>query len=504
MKSRTITLDLADEAATNRLGQDIANAVKRGDLIALSGKLGAGKTTLARAMIRSLAGDHALEVPSPTYTLAQAYDAQTPITHFDLYRIADTSELDDLGLYEALDDGAAIVEWPENAADALPAAAFAIALSDAGNGGRTAIVQTTPAAEARLRRSFETRQFLHEAGWGDAARAPLIGDASTRRYEIATPLTGPARLVMDAPEQPDGPPIRDGKPYSRIARLSESVEPFVAIDHALREHGFCAPEIYAADLKAGYLLIEDLGSEGVIDADRRPIPERFEAAIDLLSRAHCCAWPTDIDAPFGAVHRIPPYDREAMLIEVELLLDWYMPVVTGRQPDEGDRAAFAEAWNSAIDHLDDAETTMVMRDFHSPNLIWRGDRSGTDRLGIIDFQDALIGPSAYDVASLAQDARIPLAQGLEQSLVERYCRMRGETGGFDEASFRKTYAIMSVQRCSKILGIFVRLDRRDGKPAYLKHLPHMRDYLRRSIDHEALTPVRELYQRWQLLDEAGT
>ncbi len=503
MKSRTITLDLKDEAATSRLGQDIAAAVKPGDLVALEGDLGAGKTTVARALIRAATAKPDLEVPSPTYTLVQYYDGVLPAAHFDLYRLTDSSELYELGLEEALDRGIAIVEWPQNAADTLPSPALTVNLAETEDGGRSAIVQAAPETEARFRRSMRLRNFLETSGWGEASRALFVGDASTRRYETVSMPGAPPSLVMDAPEQPDGPPIRDGLPYSRIAHLSESVVPFVAVDHALRENGFCAPQISAADLSDGFLLIEDFGREGVVNDRLEPIPVRYMSAVELLARAHQRNWPTSINGPFGARHELPPYDREAMMIEVELLLDWYMPAMTGREPDDGERHEFGQAWDSVISELAGVETGLVMRDFHSPNLIWRPDHHGIDRLGLIDFQDALVGPLAYDVASLAQDARVTVAAELECELLAEYCRLRNAAGNFDETDFHKSYAIMAVQRCSKILGIFVRLDRRDGKPAYLKHLPRMRDYLTRSIGHEALTPVYALYRRWGLMDEAS-
>jgi aminoglycoside/choline kinase family phosphotransferase len=143
----------------------------------------------------------------------------------------------------------------------------------------------------------------------------------------------------------------------------------------------------------------------------------------------------------------------------------------------------------------------MLRDFHSPNIIWRGDRSGHDRLGIVDFQDALIGPSAYDVASLAMDARVTTSPEIEKQTLDAYVAARYTAGAFDEASFLESYAIMAAQRNSKILGIFVRLEKRDGKPYYLKHLPRIRDYLRRALSHPALASLREFYDAHGLLEE---
>lgn len=501
MSGETLTLDLADEAAMIRLGGDIAAALARGDLVALTGDLGAGKTTLARALIRALAADPDLEVPSPTYTLAQAYAAKMPVTHFDFYRLSDASEVAELGLEEALADGVALVEWPEHGGDALPPAAIAVSLAETADGGRRATLVATGDADTRLRRSLAIRAFLEKAGWGAALRSHLAGDASTRSFELARIAGEPDRIVMDAPEHAGGPPVRDGLPYGAIAHVTTAVTPFVAVSYSLRRQGFAAPEVFAADLEAGILLVEHLGSEGILDAERRPIAARYEAAVGLLAEIHRRRWASTIEAPFGARHDLPPYDRDAMMIEVELLLDWYVPAMTGSTPGETDRRAFVAAWDEVFARVADMEKSLVLRDFHSPNIIWRDDRQGLDRLGLIDLQDALIGPAAYDAAALVHDARATVPAALETALMAHYCSIRAADVGFDEEAFRMAFAIMSAQRCSKILGIFVRLDRRDGKPAYLAHLPRMRDYLRRTIAHEALAPVRALYERWHLLDE---
>jgi tRNA threonylcarbamoyl adenosine modification protein YjeE len=493
-----LTIPLADEAATARLGADLAAAAKPGDVFALSGDLGAGKTTLARGFVRALAGDGALDVPSPTFTLVQSYPGRVPVQHFDLYRLASGADLDELGFDEAVTDGVALVEWPERADDALPADRIRVTLAHQG-AGRIATIEAPPAVTKRLARSLAIRAFLGEAGMGDATRTFLLGDASTRAYETVALDGQPPRILMNAARQPDGPPIRDGKPYSQIAHLAESVTPFVAVGKALKSRGFCAPDIDAQDLDQGLLLIEHLGADGFLDEDGRPVRERYLAAAALLAEIHRHDWPRDMEAAPGVVHRLPAYDRDAMMIEVELLIDWYLPAQTGSAVEASDRAAYRAAWDAAIASLDGVERSIVLRDYHSPNLIWRETRAGTDRLGIIDFQDALWGPAAYDVASLAQDARVTVPPDLERDIIDAYKSARRAAGPFDEGAFDRAYAIMAAQRGSKILGIFVRLDRRDGKPHYLKHLPRMRDYVARVLPHPALAAVRDFYQARSLL-----
>jgi tRNA threonylcarbamoyl adenosine modification protein YjeE len=501
MNGQILQRRLAGERRTILLGEDIAAVLKPGDVLALEGDLGVGKTTLARAIIRALAADPSLDVPSPTFTLVQSYDGRVPVRHFDLYRVSDPMELLELGFDEAREEGVVLVEWPERAGDLISDDVIRIRLEEEG-AGRIASIAAPPEALARLERSFAIRDFVEGTDWAGGHRAFLLGDASTRAYETLSIDVERHVILMNAPQRPDGPPVRGGKPYSRIAHLAENVKPFVAIDNALRARGFAAPEIYAQDIGQGILLIEDLGAGGVLDGSGRPVPERYLAAAELLARLHTIDWPRECEIAPGSRYRIPDYDRGAMTIEVELYVDWYLPEMAGA-PGDHVRERFARQWNAVFDRLQGAEKSLVLRDFHSPNLIWRDGRKSHDRLGIIDFQDALIGPSAYDLASLAMDARVTVEPALEQAILDAYCRARSGTEAFDREAFEEAYAIMAAQRNSKILGIFVRLNRRDGKPQYMKHLPRIREYMARALRHEALAPVREFYAGMDALAPAA-
>lgn len=489
---------LPDERATIRLGEDIAACLRPGDVIALEGDLGAGKTTLARGLIRAVAQDRALEVPSPTFTLVQSYDTRIPLHHFDLYRLSSPDELDELGLEEAAATGAALIEWPDKAGERLPADAAKLTLIDDGD-GRVARIEGPEAFMSRVERSLAIRDFLERSGWGDAARAPLTGDASARSYEVVTVADKPERILMNSPRLVLGPPVRDGKPYAEIAHSAQSVHAFVGVAKLLREAGISVPEIFAQDLERGFLLTEHLGSGGFLSPHGEPIQERYEAAGQLLATMHDRHWQDRAEVAPGQEHVVPPFDRDAMLIEVELVLDWYIPALKGRPATADERETFLAAWNKVLDRLNKAETTLMLRDVQSPNFIWRADRQGLDRLGVIDFQDALIGPAAYDVASLGLDPRLTISPEIERATVEAYVAAR-KSRTFDRAAFEEAYAIMGAQRHSKILGIFVRLDRRDGKPIYLKHLPRIRDYLRRTFAHPALREIRDVYFEAGLLD----
>ncbi|MDE5457695.1 tRNA (adenosine(37)-N6)-threonylcarbamoyltransferase complex ATPase subunit type 1 TsaE [Bradyrhizobium sp. CSA112] len=494
--SATFTVALANETATAHLMADLALLVDPGDVITLSGDLGAGKTAAARAMIRYLANDSALEVPSPTFTLAQSYELPFPIVHADLYRINDASELEEIGLSPLPEGTLALIEWPERAGDALPDDRIDIAFSHRpalGSTARAAEITGYGKAAAPVARLEGLRKFLTEAGFLDAARERMPGDASTRSYARLIRGDGTS-ILMNSPRRPDGPAIYDGKSYSAAVHLAEDVKPFVAIDNGLRAHGFSAPAIRHADIESGFLITEDFGSAAIVEGDPpRPIVECYEAATDMLAALHRETMPETAPLAPQLTYDIPVYGIDTWLIEMRLMLEWYLPD-RGAEISDQRRDEFVTMWRALLEKPAAAPRTWVLRDFHSPNIIWLGDRTGILRIGIIDFQDAVLGPAAYDLVSLLQDARLDVPEQLELALLTRYIKARRVTDNqFDPASFAELYAIMSAQRNTRLLGTFARLNRRDGKPQYLRHQPRIWTYLNRSLAHPALSAVREWY-----------
>jgi len=493
----SFSVALPDERATRRLAIDVANALEAGDVVTLSGDLGAGKTTLARTLIRYLAGDPTIEVPSPTFTLMQSYDLpQFPLVHVDLYRVSGPAELAELGFDDLPERAVMLLEWPDRADGLLPPDRLDVSLTLAPKlklEFRHARVTGYGALAPRIDRMAAARQFIAESGYSEALRARVRGDASTRSYERLA-LGDKRVLLMNSPRRPDGPPVRGDKPYSAIAHLADNVVPFVAMANGLRQCGFSAPEVYQADLEQGFLIIEDLGDERVVDGDPpAPIEKRYETAVDLLLALHERQLPDMLPVAPQLDYRIPPYDINAFLIEAELLLDWFLPRLDVTIADS-ERGSFRALWRELLQPAIDAPPTWVLRDFHSPNLIWLPQRRGLARLGLLDFQDAVMGSPAYDLASLLQDARVDVSEQIELALLGRYVRGRGgHHADFDAAQFIKVYATLAAQRASKILGIFARLDLRDGKPQYLRHLPRVWGYLQRSLSHPALEALNAWY-----------
>jgi aminoglycoside/choline kinase family phosphotransferase len=292
--------------------------------------------------------------------------------------------------------------------------------------------------------------FLDANGWGGAQILPVAGDASFRRYFRAV-IDDRRAILMDAP-----PPHEDPRP-------------FIAVAQWLIAHDFAAPAIIASDLDQGLVLIEDFGDDRLREAvDAAPDEELalYAPAIDLLVRL--------AEHPAGP---IPPYDRAVLKREAGLFVEWYCPAV-GIEPD---LAGWAAAWGAVFDHAVAETPVTVLRDYHAENLMLVGPERS---LGLLDFQDALAGHPAYDLVSLLQDARRTVDPAVEAAMLDRY----RAASGADEA-FMNAYHVLGAQRNAKILGIFTRLWKRDGKPHYATMCPRVWAYLERDLAQPMLAPV---------------
>ena len=492
-------LELGDEAATRKLAELVGDIVGPEDLVTLSGDLGAGKTTFARALIRYLSSDPDLEAPSPTFTLMQVYPGRSfPIVHADLYRVQRAAELAELGWEEAAEGALVLVEWAERARSALTPDRLDIMLSldlARHEDARLAVLTAYGTFSPRLALAKALANLRQHSGWADAKRTFMVGDASTRAYERLTNAEGRTAILMISPRRPDGPPIRFGKSYSEIARLTEDLRPFLAVDEALRAQGLSAPKLIAADPSAGLAILEDFGAREFLE-ENQPVPERYAEAVALLARLHAQPLANVLLFDKSEPYVIPPYDLEALSIEVELALDWYAPHVARAAISSGAHAMFLGCWRRVFDEVRAGESTWTLRDYHSPNLIWLDERQGEARVGLLDFQDCVMGHPAYDVVSLLQDARVTIPVEMELRLLSLYAGLRRRAdASFDMAGFARAYAILGAQRATKILGVFARLDKRDHKPQYLRHLPRIQNYLGKDLAHPVLSEVRLWYEK---------
>ena len=490
------SLDDVGLARLDIIAGRLALMLKSGDVVALSGPLGAGKTTFARALIAGLGG--ATEVPSPTFALMQRYELpHLTLTHCDFYRL-EPHELDELGLDDALSEGAVIVEWPERAASWLPHDRLDVAIEETARPDTRRIVFTAHGSwDRRAERLKALSDFLDGTSYAEAGARHLLGDASTRSYARLA-LAGSPAILMNSPRQPDGPPIRGGKPYSALVHLAEDITPFVAVAGALREAGLSVPNIYAFDLDRGFIVLEDLG-DAVFGSEvrrGRALSELWGPAVDVLVALAENDPPRLLPIAGHASYPLPRYDADAMLIEASLLLNWFWPALHGREAPPALAAEFEALWRPLLVQAEKDDPGWVLRDYHSPNLMWLPEREGMERIGILDFQDALRGPLAYDLVSLLQDARLDVPEALERELLARYCAARGVgSKPFSRDRFVSLYAVLGAQRNSKILGIFARLAKRDGKRGYLAHIPRVARYLERDLAHPSLAELRRFYAR---------
>jgi N-acetylmuramate 1-kinase len=298
--------------------------------------------------------------------------------------------------------------------------------------------------------------FLAANGWSGAQILPLAGDASFRRYFRVIDQERQA-VLMDAP-----PPHEDPRPFITIA------------EHLIA-NGFAAPKILARNLDAGLVLIEDFGNN------------RMRETIDVAAEAEEAIY-TDVVALLAKLHTcpaadIPPYSMSEYQREAGLFTQWYCPAV-GLKPDE---AGYSAAWDAVLAPVlaqqDPAVT--VLRDYHAENIMLIEGRSGTNRLGLLDFQDALAGHPAYDLVSMLQDARRDVAPALERKMLDHYLAIAKPSAGFEAA-----YWVLGAQRNAKILGIFTRLWKRDGKPGYLNFQPRVWGLIERDLARLELAPVK--------------
>lgn len=459
-RNRRLTLPTPD--ATEALARVLGARLRPGDVLLLSGGIGAGKTHFARALVQSLLQTPE-DVPSPTFTLVQEYDTRSgPLWHADLYRLTGPQEIVELGLLDAFEDAICLVEWPDRLQDLAPASALHLTFRTVGDGDtRTLTIGwSDPEWDERLKTAWagaqtEAREnpvdhFLEEAGWSDATVHPMAGDASSRHYARLTRGDETAILMQD--------PHGDAALFARLARHLNSL-------------GLSAPKVLAET--SGMLLLEDLG-DGLIATlarDAEAETPLYLAAVRALVRLH----------GYQAPDSLPVATPEHLAGAIDLTFTHYAQMAD----------LLAEATETFLPILRKyaaPEGVLVLRDFHAENLLMLPGRSGAARVGLLDFQDALAGHPAYDLASLCRDVRRDVQPATEAACLNAYI----DATGTDPQAYRAAYAVLGVQRNLRILGVFARLAVTQGKTRYLDFLPRCWSHIQIQSLHPALEPMRPI------------
>lgn len=313
-------------------------------------------------------------------------------------------------------------------------------------------------------RARDATAFCRAAGWGEAPRRFLAGDASARRYERLTRPGGETAVLMDAP------------PGS-----GEDLPAFLRIGAHLHALGLSTPTVLAEDQAQGFLLLEDLGDAlfaRVLEAEPTREAELYTAATDVLIRLQ--------SAP--PLPGLPVYDTPALAEAAGPAITHYRYALTGKRDDP---APLTAALRAALDALPPLAPVMIHRDYHAENLLWLPDREGLARAGVIDFQLAMLSHPAYDLVSLLQDARRDISPATEAAMIARFTAARG----LDPAAFRRAYDTIGAQRHLRILGIFARLALEDRKTGYLVHMPRIWRDLQRCLADPALAPLAQTVGR---------
>ncbi|MFK7878866.1 aminoglycoside phosphotransferase family protein [Roseobacter sp.] len=313
-----------------------------------------------------------------------------------------------------------------------------------------------------MSRRAEISEFVKRAGWGDAHITPLAGDASNRRYDRVLRQDGTTAVLMDAPPS-----------------KGEDVRPFVKIATFLTVAGLSAPRIFAQDTARGFLLIEDLGDDlfaRVIATDPSLELALYQSAVDVLCHLHQEPPPD-----------LAPYCASVTAPLAALAFDWYLFGATG-SVDAAAKTAFGEAFHDLFRPLDAQPQVLIQRDYHAENLLWLPERKGVQKVGLLDFQDAMLGHAGYDLVSILQDARRDVSAELEKQMITRFLAQSTQ----DPEQFAESYAILGAQRNLRILGVFARLCLRDGKTHYVDLIPRVWEHIQTNLKHPALQDIAKV------------
>ncbi|MEM6602410.1 MAG: phosphotransferase [Pseudomonadota bacterium] len=327
-------------------------------------------------------------------------------------------------------------------------------------------------------RDAEREKFLKNAGYAHHDIARLKGDASKRIFSRLT-KSGKSFILVDAS------PL-----------LGEEPAAYAALTMYLLKNGLKCPQILAEDVYQGFFIVEDFGdnlfSQLLKNADKSTEEELYKAAIDVLVALQKSPI-EDVVSYEDFSHKLQLFNIDRLIAEARLFTDWYIPELTRRPVSYAARDEFTAIFRGLLLPVVNEQKVVVLRDYHADNLMWFPDQKDIERVGLLDYQDAVIGNPAYDVVSLLQDARRPIASSLQKKMIDYYL---SQSDLLSKEDFMRCYNILGAQRNIKILGIFMRLFVVDKKSDYLAFLPTVWGYLEEDLAQPELKPLKDWFDRW--------
>ena len=466
IRSEYISRNLSD---LEKLAKELTPLLNEGGVMTLNGQIGAGKTALAKLVIHDLTQVPLEDIISPTFNLYHTYNKDNlEITHYDLYRIESEIELLEIDLNEAFTDKICIIEWADRFKDLLPKDRIEVTITCLKN---ERLYKINPLGKFKdvVKNWAKIENFLSDLDINFTELQRLRGDASKRKYYRVKNLDN-TMILMDATQESD---------MKSKTGPTDGINDFIKIQEYLDSIDVRVPKLIARNKHDNIILEEDLGEYSYTDMlTKENYVELYNPAIKTLIHISNINHPKNISTNSNP-HYLREFDLDTYLNEAEIFIDYYWPFIHGKQCNADKKKEFRDIMVGVYSNLTN-DKTLMLRDFHSPNLLFLENENGYRKCAVIDFQDALFGHPLYDLVSLTNDARITIDEYQEKYLIELYKKdFPFNNFQFDSLSFMQQYHILGVQRSIKILGIFARLAILEANQNYLVHMPRIICYFKR-------------------------
>lgn len=459
------------------LARVISKILVKGDIVALIGEIGSGKTTFSKRLINELTSIHINEINSPTFNLYTIYDKNgVQVNHYDFYRVENSEDLLEIDLIESYKSGITIIEWADKYINALKNDYIEVHLKEKKNHREYQVIGRGSFRQ-RIKNANSLEYFLDQTNLKINRQEDIKGDASKRKYHRLY-TENSTLILMDSSQE---------KKIASPTKLSTSINDYIHICKYLEKINIRVPKLFYTDTENEYLIEEDFGDlqySQVVSAGN--FKELYQPAISTLLHITRINHPHDLEVD-GMKYKIPEYDNMTYLNEIEIFIKFYWPYKKGHICSPSTQNEFMDIFNELLGKLS-SDKSLVLRDFHSPNLMFLNTEKNHRKCGVIDFQDALIGHPIYDLVSLSQDARVTITEEQENFLLEQYkVEFDYNNYNFDKSTIMDQYCILGAQRSLKILGIFARLSIIDNRNDYIGHMPRIINYIRKNMKNSNLS-----------------